>query len=199
MTKIIGILMAVAMAISAAPISTNTSPDPAEYQYRMNLSEGSHPETDAFSGDGEGGFAISYENGRLTGCGDAALFNSYLSCDGAKYTIYMSFYQNDGLFFSIKLRDLLDSLCYLQYDGELSGPEEKYGLTAENTSIVINGHKAENLKVAKWRGNGHVDYEFEIENIPMYQKTEIENIYFSVGNTAGMEPYDITFRETGIG
>lgn len=176
-----------------------TSPDRAGYEYTISLSEGSRPETDAFSGDGEGAFAITYENGKLTGRGDAALFGSTLSCDGTKYTVSMGFYQHEGLFFSAKLRELLNSMCYLQYGETLAGPEEKYAFIAENASIVINGHKAEQVKVTQWRGNGHVDFGFEITNIPIYKKDEIESISFSVGNTEGMEAYDITFRENGIG
>lgn len=199
MTKIIGFLMAIVMAISAAPSSTSTNTGPvtssAGYKYSMDLSEGNRPETDAMEGDGEGAFAVSYENGSLTGCGDTALFGSTFSCDGTKYTIYMSFYQNEGLFFSKRLQDILNLLCYSQYDEVFARPEEKYGLIEKNTNIVINGHKAENVKVTKWGGNGHVDFRFEITDIPMFEKDEIESVYFSVGNTAGMEPYEIIFRE----
>lgn len=175
-----------------------TSPDRAGYEYDISLSEGSRPETDAHWGEGEGAFAISYENGGLTGCGDAALFGSALGCDGTKYTVHMSFYQHEGLFFSNKLQELLNSLCYFQYGEEIAGPEEKYGLIEENASIVINGHKAEHVKVTKWGGNGHIDFGFEIANIPIFRKDEIESIYFTVGSTAGMETYDIKFRENEI-
>ena len=199
MTKIIGVLVAVAMAISAAPVPAGTIPDSGGYEYTISLSEGRHPETDAFSGDGEGAFAILYENGKLTGCGDASLFGSTLSCDGTTYTVSMGFYQNEGLFFSGKLRELLNSMCYLQYGETLAEPEEKYTFIDENVSIIINGHKAERIKVTQWRGNGHVDFGFEIANIPMYQKNEIERIYFSVGDTEGLKQYDIVFRETGLG
>lgn len=172
-----------------------TSPDRAGYEYSISLSQGNRPETDAFEGAGEGAFAILYENGSLTGCGDAKLFDASLGCDGTKYTIHISFYQHEGLFFSEKTLKLLDSLCYFQYGEELAGPNEKYELIEKNTSISINGIKAENVKVKKWGGNGHVDFGFEIANIPMYKKDEITSICFSAGNTAGMETYNITFRE----
>lgn len=182
----------------AARTLSVTSPDRAGYEYGIKLSEGNRPETDASEGDGEGAFAISYKNGKLTGCGDAALFDSTLSCDGIKYTIYMSLYQNEGLFFSAKITKLLDALCYLRYDTKLAEPEEKYGFIDENTSIVINGHKAENIKVMRGGGNGHTDFEFEITNIPIYKKDEIESICFSAGNLAGTETYDIEFREREV-
>ena len=62
-------------------------------------------------------------------------------------------------------------------------------------SSVINGHRAENVKVSKSGGYGHADFTFETAGIPMYREDEIESIFFSVGNTEGMESYDILLRE----
>ena len=172
-----------------------TSPDRAGYEYTINLSEGSHPETDAFQDDGAGGFAISYENGKLTGCGDANLFGSLLSCDGTKYTISMGFYQNEGMFYSLNLQELLRSMCFYEEDRAQAETEENYARIDENVNIVINGHKAEKVRGMQWRGNGHVDFGFEITNIPIYKKDEIKSVYFSVGNTDGMEEYEIEKTE----
>ena len=174
---------------------TITSPGRGGYVYTLPLSKGSRPDTDASEGDGEGAFAITYENGRLTGRGDAARFDASLSCDGAKYTLRMSFYQNEGLFFSLTLQDLLNEMCYLQYDMKLAEPEEKYAFIDENAGIVINGHRAENVRAAKSGGNGHADFSFEIANIPMYREDEIESMVFSVGNAEGMETYGILLVE----
>ena len=172
-----------------------TSPDRAGYEYSVDLSEGGRPATDALEGDGAGAFAISYGNGNLAGCGDAVLFDSSLRCDGTKYSVHMSFYQNEGLFFSAKLQDLLNAMCYSQYGEKVAEPEEKYEIIAENTCILINGHKAENVKITKGGGNGHVDFAFEITDIPVLKEDEIESIWFSVGSTEGMEVYDIELRE----
>lgn len=174
---------------------TITSPGHGSFVYTVSLSQGSRPDTDASEGDGEGAFAISYENGRLTGRGDAALFDSSLGCDGTEYTIRMSFYQYQGLFYSLKLQELLNGMCYWQYDRKIVEPKEKYAFIDENASIVINGHRAENVKVTKLGGNGHVDFLFEITALPLYQESEIESVYFSAGDTEGMEAYELIFPE----
>ena len=169
-----------------------TSPDRAGYEYTIGLSEGHRPETDELQGDGEGAFAIKFEDGKKTGCGDASLFGSALSCDGTKYKISMGFYQYEGLFYSSKLQELLNSMCFYEEDAAQAETEENYARIDENVNIVINGHKAERVKGIKWRGNGHVDFGFEITDVPMYKKDEIKSIYFSVGNTEGMTEFEIT-------
>lgn len=169
-----------------------TSPDRAGYEYTIGLSEGRRPEAEEPQSEGAGAFAIRLDGGSKTGCGDASLFSSALSCDGTKYIMSMSFYQNEGLFFSSKLQELLHSMCFYEEDAAQAETEENYARIDENVNIVINGHKAEKVKGIKWRGNGHIDFGFEITDIPIYKKVEIKSIYFSVGNTDGMTEFEIT-------
>lgn len=171
--------------------------------YTRTLSIGKNPEGmdprtetnyDNFAGeDGVGAFSISYENNKLTGCGDASLFDLTLACNGREYTLRMAFYQYEGAFFSGNLQKILNAMCYWDYGKTLAYPEEKYAFIAENATIIINGNTAstENVRVIKLGGNGHTDFEFEITGIPMYEKDKIENIYFSVGDTTGMETYEM--------
>ena len=168
-----------------------TSPDRAGYEYDIFLSQGERPETEAYS-DGEGAFSISYSNEQLIGSGDAKLFSSKLHCDGRGYSISMKFYQNEGLFYSGNLTSLLYSLAY---DGNIQNPcdpSEKYDIVNENATVIINGHKSEKAAVMQSQGNGHVDFIFQIPDIPMYTKDEITDIYFSVGNVEGKETFNIS-------
>ena len=82
-------------------------------------------------------------------------------------------------------------MCFYEEDRAQAETEENYARIDENVNIVINGHKAEKVRGMQWRGNGHVNFGFEITNIPIYKKDEIESVYFSVGNTDGMEEYEI--------
>ena len=167
------------------------SPDRAGYEYGIFLSNGERPEIEEFSSDGEGSFSISYTDGYLTGSGDAKLFSSGLYFDGKDYSISMAFYQNEGLFYSGSLKNLLYALSY---DGNIENPcapSEKYDIVNENVTVIINGNKSEKIAVLQTQGNGHVDFIFQMSDIPRYKENEITDIYFSVGNTDGQETFVI--------
>ena len=100
-----------------------TSPDRAGYSYSIFLSRGEEQ-----SEESVGAFSIAYDNGGITGSGDANYFNSSLRCDGKGYTLSTAFYQNEGLFSSTELRRLIHSLAS---SGNIENPcdaSEKYTL-----------------------------------------------------------------------
>ena len=164
-------------------------PDRAGYDYSIFLHDGENPGGEY--SDGKGAFSVVYNNGQLTGSGDAKLFTSRLNCNGKNYTISMVFYQNAGLFYSTSLTHLMNSLSYNADMDNPVDPREKYNIVNENVTVIINGHKSEKVSVFRGRGNGHVDYMLEISDIPMFKEDEITDIYFSVGNTDGMEAFDM--------
>ncbi len=166
-----------------------TSSDRAGYEYRIFLSDGEKPEKE---GDGAGAFSIVYTKDGITGRGDAKLFNSSFVCNGKSYQIPMGFYQNEGLFYSGNLHNLLRPLAY---NGNISNPcdpADKYDLVNETVTVKVNGQRAEKVSVLQSQGNGHVDYTLEIHDLPMYKQEEIDEIEVTVGNAAELPEFSIT-------
>lgn len=169
-----------------------TSPDRAGYDYSIFLSYGTKPETEEYSSDGTGAFSILRNADGIIGKGDANRLNATLSCDGKGYTLHTAFYQNAGLFHSLGVQDLMQSFVSSGRGMEPINPEEKYDLINQNAQIVINGHAAQKVTVVCGGGNGHYDFAFCINDIPLYKKDDIKEIYVSVGNTEGLDTYKIT-------
>lgn len=171
---------------------TVTSPDLAGYEYSLFLTRGEKPDTTAESGDGYGAFSISRTSDGILCAGDANLFDGRLSCDGTKYTVSLSFYQNLGLFYSVQLQSLLQSFASSGRGMEPIPPEEKYDLIRQNVTFSINGQTAQAIALSVGGGNGHYDYYFTVTDLPIYKETELTEFYLSVGNVDGLPLYPVT-------
>ncbi len=166
------------------------SADRAGYEYSIPLSQGKPTEE-----EGTGGFSIVYTKDGLVGTEDADHFNATLGCTGTGYSIRTAFYQNDGLFKSTKLLEKLRGFVSSGISEEENvPPEEKYDLINQSVKLSINGYQAENIVVTYGRGNGHIDYYFSFDGIPLFREEEIEEIRFSVDENECAEQYDITFK-----
>ncbi len=172
-----------------------TSPDRAGYEYTMYLSSGRSGDSENMFTDGAGAAALKYENGKLAGRGDADKFYTSLECDGKGYKLKLEFTANAGLHYSYGLQNILSSLMYDDRGETLAAPEDLYDAVNKNVSVIINGNKAEKVAVRKWGGNNHTDYILEFSDIPIYKESEIESVYLSVGNTDGMEEYEMEKTE----
>ncbi len=167
-----------------------TSPMRAGYVYDIRLSQGQKKEE-----EGIGSFSLKYTKDGISGCGDADYFNLTMDSSGQGYYFTMAFYQNRGLFTSTLLQDKLRPLAHEGYGVETPcEPSEKYDLVNQTVAISINGNKSEKVRVISGAGSGHRDFYFEIQDLPRYTEEEINEIVFSVGETAG-EPYDIIIEK----
>ena len=167
-----------------------TSPDRAGYEYSIFLSQGQ--KADDPEDQGVGAFSILYWDGSLTGRGDAKRFSSHFSCDGTRYAVATAFYQNEGLFYASNLTNLL---YQLSYDGNVENPcmpEDKYDLVNQYVTVTVNGQRAGKVSILRGQGNGHVDYTFFIEGLPLYKQEDIHEILIEVGHTEGLESFPIT-------
>lgn len=152
------------------------SADQAGYEYSIPLSQGKPTQE-----EGTGGFSITYKKDGLVGTGDADHFDATISCTGTGYSIRIAFYQSDGLFKSTKLLEKLQSFVSRGIrEEENVPPEEKYDLINQSVKLSINGYQAENIVVTYGLGNGHKDYYFVFDGIPLFKKDEIEEIHFSI-------------------
>ena len=167
------------------------SPEFAGYKYSFYLTEGKQQ-----TKEGSGGFSLKYTKVGVVGTGDAEYFNSVLHSSGTEYTIQLGFYQNDGLFYSSELLNLLHSLSSGGNAYPIYKPEEKYDLVNENIEVVVNGYKAKEIGVASYQGNGHRTFYIECYDLPNFTKDEIEEVYISVGNQTETQEFKIAFENT---
>ncbi len=167
------------------------SPVYAGYEYDLLLSAGTRPQTEEHYSAGAGALMLSYDNQKITGSGDAKYVMFDISCDGTGYNLKMQFNASGGLFFTNAVQELMKSMCYSDRGETLAAPEDLYDTVNANVSVIINGHKSEKIAVRKWGGNNHTDYILEFSDIPLYKAGEIESVIVSVGNTDGMEEYEI--------
>ena len=167
------------------------SPKRAGYEYTIPLTFG-----EEITKEGTGAFSVSYTKDKIEGSGDANYFNASLSLAGGSYSIDMSFYQNEGLFYSSALMQKLDNFKSSGYgvDGEIN-PEEKYDIINQSINIIINGYTAENIEVSGGAGNGHRDFYFKINGIPLIKEEEIESVYFSLDEDENAPKYEIYYPE----
>ena len=86
-------------------------------------------------------------------------------------------------------------MCYSDRGETLAAPEDLYDMVNANVNVIVNGNKAEKVAVRKWGGNNHTDYILEFSDIPLYKASEIERVLVSVGNTEGMDEYEIEKTE----
>lgn len=130
------------------------------------------------SEEGEGKFSLSYRNGNVNYTHDADHFNLSFSRNKDAYTLSLVFYQNQGLFYSTKLMQKLDGLCYdgLGIENHCS-PEEKFDDIDKMLKILINHHRAKEIEIYKGGGNGHRDYYITINGIPHFKEEEVEEIF----------------------
>lgn len=162
------------------------SPIRAGYVYDIGLSYGKKQ-----TEEGTGSFSIKYTKDGLWGTDDADYLDLRMHSNGKGYTFSVVFYQNDGLFYSSALQNLLRPLCYDGYGVETPCEKsEKYDLVNKTVSISINGTKTEKVSVISGAGNGHRDFYFTVEDLPKLKKDEIEEIVFMAGNPTG-EEYEI--------
>ncbi len=154
--------------------------------YSVFLSEGENPNT-ARDDQGIGAFYILKSDGKITGCGDAKLFHANLFCDGKKYTLNTAFYQNLGLFHSANITEILTDISYMKRGEVTSSPEGKYEDVLKHVKIMINGNEAKEISVSEGGGNGHIDFYFTINDLPVIKEDEIKSVYFSVGDTSKLD------------
>ena len=138
----------------------------AGYEYSFPISSGKEQ-----TSEGCGNFSITYSKDSLIGSGDAEYFSTVFNAYGTHYEIFMQFGQNDGLFFSSKLRDALDTFSQNQ-ENAISA-----------ITFSINGEKATDIKVHAVKGNGHYSFYIKATGIPKHKQEDIKEIVFSVGET----------------
>ncbi len=159
-----------------------TSPDRAGYVYDIFLTQGKVQTT-----DGTGAFSINYTPQKTTATGDAEYFTTELHSLPAQYSLDLKFYQNEGLFKSEKLLELLNSLCT-----DIPNPDA----INQNLRITVNGHTAKTVSVEKFQGNGHIDYSFIITDLPKFTKDKIKEITVSVGEPSDAKEFEIFVPES---
>lgn len=165
------------------------SPDRAGYMYSVKLSNG-----EATTEEGTGSFSIDYSGDAHFGTEDANHFTSSMHCSGKDYSITTALYQNQALFYSTELINKLNSYVSRGISEEENvSPEEKYDIINQSVKISINGYQAENIAVTFSRGNGHIDYRFTFDGIPIFKLDEIKEIHFSVDENKNAEKYQIVF------
>lgn len=156
------------------------SADRAGYVYAIPLSQGKPTDE-----EGVGSFSISYTGDGIFATEDADHFNASFHCHGNGYSITTSFYQNDTLFRSA---ELLNKFRSFVSDGE------GQGLINKSVKIAVNGYTAQNISVSYGKGNGHYDFEFAFDGVPMFTKEEINELVFSVDENVGADKYEIKFN-----
>lgn len=166
------------------------SPMRAGFVYDIGLIYGKEQ-----SVEGVGVFSVKYTKDGIIGTDDADYLNLTMYSTGKEYIFEAQFYQNEGLFYSSLLQEKLRSLCYNGYAVEKPcDKSEKYDLVNQTVSISINGQKANKVSVIGGAGNGHRDFSFIAEDLPKLKKDEINEIFFSVGDSSG-ESYKINIPE----
>lgn len=165
------------------------SADRAGYEYSVRLSQGN-----STAKEGVGGFSISYTKDGHFGSGDADHLNASLCCSGTGYSITATFYQNEALFYSSELLGKLQSFVSGGYGAEVGAtPEEKADLISQHMKISINGYPAQHIAVSGGAGNGHRDFQFTFDGIPLFRRDEINTIHISVDEDESAELYEIRF------
>lgn len=165
------------------------SADRAGYEYSIPLSRGISTDQ-----EGVGGFSIDYTPDGVWGTEDASYMNASLHCSGNGYSITTAFYQNDALFYSDALLQKFRTFASSGLDeGENVAPSLKYDVIDQSVKISVNGYPAQKISVSHSRGNGHHDYRFSFEGIPLFRKEEVQEIHFSVDRNDDAEKYKIEF------
>lgn len=165
-----------------------TSAYRAGYKYTVGLAYGKKQTAQA-----SGAFSIRYTDGKLHEKGDADYMNLSMISDGRGYTFSMSFYQNEGLFFSTELINKLRPLCYDGFGVEtVLNPETLYDEVNNVVSIYVNGHKSSKMSVVSGAGNGHRDFYIRAYDLPRFKKDEIKDIVITVGEPKGEDFADIS-------
>lgn len=152
-----------------------TSPLQAGFVYSIDLTRG-----EAVTEEGCGSFSVGYTPDGITTTGDANYFHSTLSFDGKTWCLRMAFYQNEGLFHAGALLEKLDSMKSFDVTGYACDPAEKYPLTEQFLTLTINGEKAENIRISRSQGNGHVDFALAFDGIAPYTQSEIRELSFAL-------------------
>lgn len=74
----------------------------------------------------------------------------------------------------------LDSMKSFDVTGYECNPVEKYDLIGQSIILTINGEQAENIRISRSQGNGHVDFELTFGNIPPCTHSELRELHFSL-------------------
>ncbi|MBE6649917.1 MAG: hypothetical protein E7613_01255 [Ruminococcaceae bacterium] len=155
-----------------------TSSKFAGYEYSFIMAQGK-PQ----SVEGSGAFKLVYTKDNIIGYGDAEYFSSSFSSQSKSYYVFLQFYQNDGLFYSSKLLDILREHA------------ENNTNAAEDIFFAVNGKIAKNLIVSEYKGNGHNSYYVICEEMLKLKEDEIESIVISVGTEISETPFEISNAE----
>ncbi len=124
------------------------------YSYTLPISTGKSQ-----TEEGQGTFLISYKKDEVIGAGDANYFSTSITSFGTHYQILLQFYQNEGLFYSSKLLDMLNLFSD-------SGEN-----VIDKINFSINGKKANKITVSATQGNGHRSFYLKVEGAPKYKLT----------------------------
>lgn len=141
-----------------------TSAKFAGYHYSLAVSNGKEQ-----TEEGKGSFLIKYKNNGVIGSGDADYFTTSITSFGTHYQIFLQFYQNEGLFYSSKLLDMLNRLS------------DSVENAVDKIAFSINCQKADKITVSAVQGNGHRSFYLRVEGIPKYKIDDIDTFILSVG------------------
>ena len=177
-----------------------TSPMRAGFAYSFFLSRGHSPAPDDPMHDsgGFGALSVEFRGGALTGRGDARLTNANLHYDGRAYTVLLSWYQNEGLFYAGNLLSLLRSVSTEEYGETPPDLTARLAKLRETVRLRLNGAEAEVTGLSHYGGNGHTDFQLKFDG-PRLRKTDLQEITFSVGGTDSLEAYPIANDDPRLG
>lgn len=165
------------------------SPEFAGFEYSIRLTEGK-----AQTEDGIGAFSLEYRKDGITATGDAEYFTSSFHSTGEEYSFFLQFYQNEGLFYSGKLRKLFNSIIE-EPDGAKRDALIRENIIMNIDGIAVNESKC-TLDITPSLGNGHRDYYIEIKGLPGIVKEEIKLLSISVNKNEFELPFEIVLTET---
>ena len=143
---------------------TITSPEFLGHKYSFVMTQGK-----AQVEEGSGSFKLIYTKDKITGFGDAEYFSCIFNSYATSYSVYLQFGQNDGLFYSGKLLDLLRKHASEKTDA------------SKDIYFSVNGKVAKSLTVEEHQGNGHRSFYITCEEKLNLREEEIESIEISIG------------------
>lgn len=158
-----------------------TSPDRAGKIYSSRIAD--QQDKEGYSYEGDGAMAFSYTPEGTVGRGDAERCNIIFGSDNGR-EMYIRIYNLTNTAVSSYPQALFQRMREIAYTGNIPvqyEPEERYEDVRALASISINGQSANEIAVMQTQGNGHVDYIFIIQDLPVYRVEDIESIEFVFG------------------
>lgn len=177
-----------------------TSPMRAGCVYSVFLSRGHSLAADdpMYENGGFGAVSVESRGGALTGRGDARLTDASLHYDGREYTVLLSWYQNEGLFYAGNLLRLLGSVSTEEYGETPPDLPARLAKLRETVRLRLNGMEAEVTGVSHFGGNGHRDFRLTFDG-PRLREADLRDISFSVGGADSLEAYPIVNDDPRLG